>query len=396
MQHQWLRWFNGYLMVIIRGKRLERFINLAVQKRIQIWQISRYREDRGKLAIRLEDFFRLKPLLKETGCRVHIISKHGLPFFLTRVRKRYAFFGGFLAFVCMLFVLSNMIWTVEVVGTENISKVDVMQMADDIGIKQGKLTFLLDEPTQIQSKLLERLPEASWVGFQLKGTRAQIRIVEKVLPEEKELASPRNIIARKSAVIHYLFAEHGKPMVRKNDFVKKGDVLVSGLIGKEDEPVAVAATGRVEGEVWYETEVVVPTIRTQNVYTGEKHRNIYIIAGDWEIKVWGYGDLAFAKTEIKGESRILRWRDVYLPLGWKKEDIFSVETNQVKVTRHEAQEIAKDAAKRDILSKMDNNGYIKEEKVLHQRQENDKVYIKMHIIAIEDIAAYEPIILEGD
>ena len=87
MQYQWMKWFNGYLVIILKGKRIERLINLAIQKKMQIWNIARYDQERGKLAIRLEDFFELKPLLKETGCRVRIMSKHGLPFFFKKVKK---------------------------------------------------------------------------------------------------------------------------------------------------------------------------------------------------------------------------------------------------------------------------------------------------------------------
>lgn len=396
MQHQWLKWFNGYLVIILNGKRIERLINLAVQKGMQVWSITRYDEQRGKIAIRLEDFFRLKPLLKDTGCRMRILSKHGFPFFLMRVRKRYAFFGGFLLFITMLFLLSRVIWSVEVVGNEKISRHQVLQVAEKVGIEQGKFSFLLDDPDKIQTQLMEQLPEASWIGFQMKGTKAQIRVVEKVIPDDKEVLSPRHLVAKKSAVIHNIFAQHGKPMVRPTDFVRKGDILVSGLIGKEDSPTAVAAKGIVEGEVWYETEVVIPIKQKQSVFLGEQHRNFYLVWGEKQFKVWGFDEPTFKEYETKEETRVIRWRDKTFPIGWKEETLQSAEVSERKISEEEALELAKQTAKQDILTKMGNGGYIKEEKVLHHRQENDKVYIKMHIVAIEDIAVEAPITIEGE
>jgi len=396
MQYHWTKWFNGFLVIVLKGKRIERLINIAVQRNIQIWNITRFDHERGRISIRLADFYRLRPLLKETGCRIRIIGKHGFPFLLTKVKKRYTFFIGFVGFLVMLFLLSNVIWSIEVIGTEKISKTEILTEAQKLGIEQGKFSFMLDEPDKIQSELMAQIPEASWIGFQLKGTKAQIRVVEKVIPDPKEALSPRHLVASKTAVIHDLFAEQGKPMVRPDDFVRKGDILVSGLIGKEESPVAVAAKGKVEGEVWYETDVVVPIQRKQAVYTGEKHRNYYIILGDMQIKLWGFGDIPFQEYEVKQNPWMVRWREKDLPIGWKTEDLHSVEHKIHKVNPQEAQELAKEAARRDIISKMGNGGYIKEEKVLLQREENDKVYIKMHVIAIEDIAVEQPIILEGE
>ncbi|HJV44623.1 MAG TPA: sporulation protein YqfD [Bacillota bacterium] len=396
MQHNWLRWFNGYLIIILRGKRIERFINLAIQKRIQIWNIARYDEQRGKLAVKLDDFFRLKPLLKETGCRVRVMGRYGLPFFYRRVRQRYAFFIGFIAFISMLFLLSNMIWSVEVTGTEKIPKYKVVEIADKIGIAQGKFSFMLDDPDKIQGKLMEQIPEASWIGFEMKGTKAQIRVVEKVLPDETVQTGPKHIIAKKSAIVRNIFASQGKITIKVNDFVRKGDILVSGLIGKEQSPIAIAAKGKVEGEVWYETEVVVPTVQTQAVYTGEGHENYYIVLWGHPVKVWGFGDVTFKQYEAKDESFEPKLRNLQIPISWKKEHLLATESKTTKLNSNEILTFAIEAAKRDILTKMGTGGYVKEEKVLHQRQENDKVYIKMHVITMEDIAEEQTINVEGE
>lgn len=396
MQYQWIKWFNGYLVIILKGKRIERLINLAIQKKMQIWNIARYDQERGKLAIRLEDFFELKPLLKETGCRVRIMSKHGLPFFFKKIKERYAFFAGFVLFITMLFLLSRVIWSIEVVGTEKISKQAVLMEAKELGIEQGKFSFMLDDPDKIQDQLMKKIPEASWIGFQMRGTTAQIRVVEKVIPDPKKAVGPRHLVAKKAAVIANIFAEQGKPVVRPDDFVRKGDVLVSGFIGKEDAPLAVAAKGTVEGEVWYETEVAIPMTQKQVVYTGEKHRNLYIILGNYRLKIWGFGEYSFQEHETKEDQWLFHWRDWHWPLGWKIEDLLETEQKVNKINLYEAQELAKQNARQVILSKIDHGGYIKEEKVLHQRQENDKVYIKMHVISIEDIAIEQPITVEGD
>ncbi|RKD24004.1 sporulation protein YqfD [Ammoniphilus oxalaticus] len=396
MQHQWLKWFQGYLIVILKGKRIERLINLSTQRRMQVWNISRFDNQRGRIAIRLADYYQLRPLLKETGCRARIISKHGLPFYFRKAKKRYAFFIGFVGFLVMLFLLSNVIWSIEIEGAENINHVEVLTEAKKLGVEQGKFSFLLDDPNQIQAQLMSRIPEASWIGFKMDGTKAKIRIVEKVMPEVKEDVYARHLVASKSAVVSNIFAERGKPLVSEDDFVRKGDILVSGLIGKEEEPVAVMAQGKIEGEVWYETDVVIPIRRKHAAYTGENHRNFYFMAGDMKLKLWGFKEVPFAQYEVKENPRVWQWKESKLKVGWQTEQLLAVEHTESKVTVDEALQLAKEAAKQDVISKMKQGGYIKEEKVLLQREENDKVYIKFHVVAIEDIAVEQPIFLEGE
>ena len=49
---------------------------------------------RDRLQIR--DFFRLAPIHRKTKVKIHILEKHGLPFFFYRSKKRKAFFLGLL------------------------------------------------------------------------------------------------------------------------------------------------------------------------------------------------------------------------------------------------------------------------------------------------------------
>jgi similar to stage IV sporulation protein len=117
---------------------------------------------------------------------------------------------------------------------------------------------------------------------------------------------------------------------------------------------------------------------------------------DYKLKVWGFAEELIQQAETKEENWVFRWRDFTLPFAWVREDIFEIDKRTVKINLHQALDIAKETAEKDILAKMNTSGFIKEQKVLHHAVENDKVYIKIHVAAIEDIAKYEPIIFEGD
>lgn len=76
-----LRYFiTGYLLVAVQGRNTEKFINLAIRQHIPLWDLHR-NPGGSSLKVDLDSFFELRHLAKQTGCRVQIIRKGGLPFF---------------------------------------------------------------------------------------------------------------------------------------------------------------------------------------------------------------------------------------------------------------------------------------------------------------------------
>src|SRR5699024_4762387 len=101
-------------------------------------------------------------------------------------------------------------------------------------------------------------------------TTYEFEVVEQQLPEEAERISPRNLVATKKAIIHDVFVEDGQAHVKPNDFVRKGDLLVSGMIGKEGKEEIIPAKAIVLGEIWYTSNISVPIEILFTTFTGER------------------------------------------------------------------------------------------------------------------------------
>lgn len=84
-----------------------------------------------------------------------------------------------------------------------------------------------------QQQIQTKIDAITWVGVELNGTTFHFQVVEKNEPDKVEYYNPRHLVAKKKAVISKMFVEEGQPMVTINDYVKKGDLLVSGFIGQE-------------------------------------------------------------------------------------------------------------------------------------------------------------------
>ena len=72
-----------------------------------------------------------------------------------------------------------------------------------------------------------------WCGVE--GTTYHLQVVEKNEPEKPEYFSPQHLVAKKKAVIVDMFVEEGQAVVDLYDHVEEGQLLVSGLIGKEGQ-----------------------------------------------------------------------------------------------------------------------------------------------------------------
>lgn len=392
MRYGLKEWTEGYVTITVRGKRFERFLNMAVREGLRIWNIRRVGTEACRCDILIKDYFRLRPLLRETGCRSHVEQREGFPFWLVRLRRRSGLAIGALLFLVGLYMLSSFIWTVEVQGTKRMSPERVMQAAEQIGIKEGAWKVKLKEPLHLQKELTSLLPEVTWVGVTIQGTKVTLQVVEKDEPAKPIVTGPRHLVAKKRAVIQTILPEAGRSQVTVNQFVEKGQVLISGIIGNEERQKAVSAKGTIRGEVWYISNASVPLKQSHTRLTGEKQDQQYLVIGPYAVQVWPFEKLPFSQYESKEKRFMPGYAGYTSPVGWKRVTHEEIVQTQKDLTVEEAKALAIRFAREDILRKAGKDASIQKEKVLHATTENGKVYVSIHFSVIEDIAVEQPIV----
>ncbi|WP_209123009.1 sporulation protein YqfD [Alkalihalobacillus sp. BA299] len=395
MKNVWLNFIYGYARMRIDGPYGERFLNRCIEYNIHIWSIKRVGEERIVCYIALEDVKRLRPLLRMTSCKVTFTERRGLPFFYKKMWKRGGFTAGIFSFVIVLLVLSNMVWNISIEGASPKVEHELRLAVQEIGIKRGNFIFMLPSVEEIQKKVTDQIEDATWIGVKLNGTTFQFKVVEQTLPEKQERLNPRHLVAKKKAIIHDMFIEQGQVLVKRNEYVDKGDLLVSGFIGKEGNTQLVPAKGSVLGEIWYKSEVTIPLVNQFETLTGEGKTYHYLSIFNFDLPVWGWKKHRFEKAEAferKHSIRLLNWT---LPVQYKKKQWLEKNEVEREYTVDEAVEVAKKMAREELKERLPDDAVIKGEKVLHQDVENGKVKLKLHYQVIEDITTEQPII-QGD
>ena len=392
MQSRLLAYMRGYVLVEIAGNGLEAFCNAAVEAGCAIWNVSRISPQRIRLYADLRSFFAFRALLKQTGCRSKVLRRYGLPFVLRRLEMRLFFVGGFAVFIAGLYVFSQMVWQVQIEGNERISYDQVVKAAEQQGIRRMQWKFKLEEPSLLSQRLTQALPGAAWVGVDISGTQVRIQVVEQAVPEQRELMSPRHLIATADAVVTGIYVERGRALAKTNMRVKQGDILISGLIGSNEHGRTVVAQGSVRGLVWHEYAVSSPLVHHHKVYTGDRKVRRYVVLGGRALQITGYGKLPFAAYDTRAERTAPEWRGFKLPVGLIREELKGVDTVEVPLAADEAKSVGLMHARTDVLLKAGEGSRITAEKILHEKIEGGKVYMKVLFEVEQEITKELPII----
>jgi similar to stage IV sporulation protein len=392
MRSQLVTYVQGSVRVRIQGSNLELCLNRLLQEQIPAWDIRRISDEQCELTILVADFSRLRPVLKESHCRSRIMQKNGLPFVCHRFGRRKWFAFGALSFVLILFLLSSVIWSVDVVGNEQLSDETVLQAAAAQGLVPRQWKFRLPQPNELSARLTRSLPHVAWVGVQIQGTAVTIRVVESTVPKRAELQNPRHLVAAADGVITSILATRGNPVVNIHKRVKKGDVLISGFLGEGEQRQIVVADGEVRGMVWYEYWIRSPLMHTTQRFTGQKQLKRYLIIGNRAVQLTGYNQQAFdhAKTDVIRDQ--FQWRTWKLPIGWMTEVEQESQLEKTKLDPKEAKTLGMVNARADLLSKVGKMANIRHEKILQEHMDNGKVVMKVLFAVEMDIATEQPIL----
>lgn len=224
-----LRWFSGYLLVHIKGYSPERFINLCSNNNILIWKLKKISTG-YEFYISVKGFKKLRPIVKKTRTRPFIIKRVGFPFICNRFKKRKFFLIGILLCSIILYGLSLFIWDIGMEGEYTNTKEIILEYLESQGVYNGVLKRKIN-CQNIEEKIRKEYVDIGWVSAEIRGTRLLIKISESnIIKKKEDKVKPHHIIATKDGIITSIVTRNGTPKVKIGDIVKKGDIIVSGVI----------------------------------------------------------------------------------------------------------------------------------------------------------------------
>lgn len=392
-------YIRGYVIIKIEGFTLEKFLNLLVKEEMFIWDVHHQSSTCIFLKVSRRDFAHLKSIIRKVSCRLEIVDKKGLPFIYWRLKKRKFLVGGATLGLVIIYILSSLIWTIEITGSKNINEQLIIEQLHELGVRKGEFKSKFDLKN-LENTLLLKNQELSYIHINFSGTKLKIELVEKEDPPPTiDMDTPTNIIADRDGIIEKILVYGGKAVVREGDLVKKGDLLITGELSWEEmqkgeelelddtERMLIHAWGDVIARTWYEIEVEAPSI-VKNEGSEERVIQRSLLIGGKEI---------FRRKDHISESKYDKIEEIIpiidfmeLPFYLKKTEYRPVDeyvTLSEPDIKEKALGIAVNRIEAERAKKID---------ILNSTQEildnNGEVYrIRVSIEALEKISALEVI-----
>ncbi len=381
------RYLKGYLRIKIEGQSTEHFINGCLHEKISLWRLKKISKNKMTLNLGVKSFKKLRPIARKSKCKVKILEKKGLPFLLRKYRKRKTFLLGVFIFFVALNFLASFLWTIEIKGNERVESKNILSLLETMNIKPGVMKYGIDAD-KVAGKMVLELSDLAWAGIEIRGTKMLIEVSESTLPPELvPLDIPCDIIAAKDGYIESIVVRQGEKKVKAGDTVKKGQLLVSGLLENKNDKtqtMLVHSMAEVKARTWYEADSKIINIIKKKVPTGNV-KNIYKL--DLFSKTIGIPFIKnkFENFEVTKTLRSLSFGEkLVLPIGLVTERYSEYNIVNTELDSYTARKLAIDGAYEAILDRIPKGTRILKT-VISDILQDEKAAVRVVVECLEEI-----------
>lgn len=387
----------GTVIVEITSEKMNELLKYFQNERIPLWDIHLLAENKISAHIYYHHYTKLKKLMINEQFEIKTIKKSGLIYRIMRLWRRKEILLSICFVSIAIILLSNTIWQIQIDGISSELEMKLLSKLEEEGIYQGAFTFSIDDVKQIENNLLYSFPDLLFVAIERRGTKFYVRAVEKISEHKDVKRTDQHLIASKSGIVRKMLIKEGQAEVDIYDYVRKGQILVSGLLTKEEhaeeseQEIIIGAEGKVFANTWY--EMTVESALTKYYKRLQKPNNTvyYLRFNQYDIPIWG----KFWETKPDDEQILITKRFTLFqntfPLTLVQIYFFEKEQIVEERTLEEAKQVAIQTALTQFQHRLGADSQILKYYILHESVHNGKVRLRLYISALENIAISAPI-----
>ena len=372
----------------------ERVLNLCSARNLAFWDLQW--EDATTFTCRLSrrDCAALRQTAERLECRLTVLEREGVPFFLGRFRHRQTLAVGLVGGGLALFLGSFFIWDFTITGNEAVPDEEILRALEDCGVTIGSFGLALDGEG-IRNHVLLDIPELSWIAVNVSGCRAEVQVRERVEPPELlDEVTPTNVVARRAGLVLEVRDWNGRAAVLPGSAVTEGQMLISGVEDLDTLGARViAGNGSVQARTWYSLTTTIPLTGEEKRYTGEEKTRVSLVLGKQRIKF-------FSNSSITGEKydKITK-RTPWSLLGVPLPVTVVTETYRFYETEPEALDVAQAEARGEAILREQLEAMVAPygtitSTLCSSRQRGETLEVTLAAECVEEIAQIAPIYTE--
>lgn len=386
MKDKILKIFSSSIKIKVTGRNINNFLKRLINNNINIEKVIPISHKEIDLIINYQDLDKVLKL--KTIYNIKIVRYYGKLRIIKRIKKDIFILSSLLISLLLIYTLSNVIFKVEVIhSNKNIIKLVTKELEDN-GIKKYKFVKNYQEIEKIKKKILEKNKDTlEWLEILREGTKYTIRVEERIINNKPKDNKIYNIVASKNAVIKNIYAESGEKIRSINTYVKKGDIIISSDITlPNNEKISKTASGKVQGEVWYNINIEYPYQYHEIKYTGNKKKVLVLNLLNKRISFFDFHKYKTFNRNIK-----YIFNNNITPISLIYEDEYETNIINEVYDYNTAREKAITKAKEKILEKYPNIKDITNIKIIKEEDKKNKISLNLFVTCLEDITEYQEV-----
>lgn len=271
---------NAFITIEIRTKKPEEFLNFIYSRGIKLNKVQRLDINLLQIVVELKDYKKVKEISEKTRAKIKIIGRKGIGFILIKLRNRISILIGGIIFIFLTYYLSTFIWGIDIKTQKNIPPYNIRAELNTLGIKPG-ISKKSINVYDLEKKLIEKNNDIMWVRVRIYGSHLKINVAERQEPPQiVRNDNAGDVVAKQDGYILRIYTRSGTAVVKAGDVVKKGQVLIKGQQGNEENVYNVHADGDVIAETFNERIIDVSLTKHVRKRTGKKIENYYLDIGN--------------------------------------------------------------------------------------------------------------------
>lgn len=355
--------------ILIEGSTTSYFFNELLKLNINIYYIDK-KYKKITLIIDKKDYKKLLSI--KTSCKIKILNKYGFIKYKMLVETYNYITIFFITSILILFYISNLILNIKVYGNNKYANKYLYSHFNKYKYK------IIDNKENLKNKILKDNKNLSYLEIKKNGTLLKVFYKYSKKYKTNKSKTLHDVVALKDAIVLKIESEEGEVQAKKYDYVKKGDILISGIIKNKDEEVKrVNAKGKVIGEVWYKVKISVPKNYSSKRYISLNKRRIFI--NFLNKKYYNFKEVSSFNTNKIITNTLF---PIYIGIGDLHKIKYVNKNYKIKEIDKKKDEIIENKFKKDNII---------DKKVLKKYDYDSKIVYVVFIRIKEDITSYKEI-----
>ena len=380
MKNTFLNKIESSVRVKITGKNVNNYLKRLITNKIELIDLKYNSHNEAVVTIKYSDYLKLKTV--RSSYDVKVTNTYGKLRIRNKMKRSYILLSSIILGIALIILLSNIIFSIEVIHT-NKSVIELVgNELNKNGLKKYTFKKKYKDIKKIENKILnDNKDKLEWISIDIIGTKYVVRIEERKIKNENNDNIYQDIVASKSGVIKKIIALSGEKKYEIDNFVSKGDTIIKGSITKpNNEIILTHASGLVYAEVWYQISVEYPYQYKEEILTGNKKNIYYLKFINKRLELFNFKKY----KNFQKEPKILLYNSI-IPISLVKEKQYEVNIIDEIYTTEEVINKAITLAESRLMSSNKKIDKIERVSIIKKEENDSKIRLDLFISVIEEI-----------